>query len=420
MRVSVRIARNAAWLAGGEVVLKGALFAAGVMVARGLGKAAMGTFTVGYDAALVLMLVLAAGQAEVLIRETARRPDAGRALRRLSNEWQLRVALAVIPLAAAGSLLVTRPLLRWMLLAFIPYAALRSRLITAGAIFKGLDRMDVEVTARALELALVLVMLAPLAALKGPVWVAGLIFAAGATAGLAFVRARLRALPVGDAGAVTRSFLAREGAWFLGLSLSGQLLMRVGTFLLAFFGVAAEEIGGYGVAAAPVWGLLAAAQLLAVAAYPTLTRQAAEGALSARRVLAIGAAGAALGAVLGLGLYLIRVPLIGLVFGPQYLGTTRLLAVLVWALPGACAAMVLGVAVAACGRQSWALAFHSALVVLAVAANVLLIPRYGTAGVVAVAVGVQCLDLIAMLTIAALAALRPALPVAVLPGSEWE
>jgi PST family polysaccharide transporter len=420
MRVASRIACNAAWLGGGEVVLKGALFAAGVLVARGLGRAAMGTFTVGYDAALVLMLVLAAGQAEVLIRETARRPGAGRALRRLANAWQLRVALVMIPLAAVGSALVSRPLLRWTLLAFIPYAALRSRLVTAGAVFKGLDRMDVEVMARALELTLVLVLLVPLAALKGPVWVSGLIFAVGAAAGLVFVRVRLRALAAGEAGAIRGAFLAREGAWFLGLSLSGQLLMRVGTFLLALFGVSAEEIGSYGVAAAPVWGLLAAAQLLAVAAYPTLTRQAADGTLGVWRVLVIGASGAALGGVLASGLYLIRTPLIDFVFGAQYLGATRLLAVLVWALPGACAAMVLGVAIAACGRQIRALVFQALLVALAVVANALLIPRHGTAGAVAVAVGIQCVNLVAMATIAALAAARPSLPLAVPPAWEWE
>ena len=32
------------------------------------------------------------------------------------------------------------------------------------------------------------------------------------------------------------------------------------------------------------------------------------------------------------------------------------MAVLVWALPGACLAMLLGVLVAACGRQRWGLA----------------------------------------------------------------
>ena len=77
-RVAARLVRNVAWLGVGEVVLKGAMFAAGVLVARGLGPAAMGAFTVSYGAAMMLMLLLTAGQVEVVIRETARRPETAR------------------------------------------------------------------------------------------------------------------------------------------------------------------------------------------------------------------------------------------------------------------------------------------------------------------------------------------------------
>ncbi|HYB22291.1 MAG TPA: hypothetical protein VED41_00740, partial [Solirubrobacteraceae bacterium] len=161
-QVTARVARNLAWLTGGEVVLKGALFGAGVLVARGLGPAAMGDFTVAYGAALALMLLFAAGQVEVIIREVARRPDTSGSLYRAARSWQRRIALVAAPLAAAGTLLVRQPSLRWTLAAFLPYAWLRCWLITGGAVFKGLDRMDVEVGGRGAEVVLAVVLLAPL------------------------------------------------------------------------------------------------------------------------------------------------------------------------------------------------------------------------------------------------------------------
>ncbi|OYV97071.1 MAG: hypothetical protein B7Z68_04275 [Acidobacteria bacterium 21-70-11] len=294
-RTAGKLARNVAWLGAGEVVLKAALFAAGVLVARGLGPAAMGAFTVAYGAAMVLMLVLTAGQAEVLIRETARRPDAVRGLGRLSRAWQRRVALAAVPAAIAGAAFVPDPVLRWTLLGFVPYAWLRSGLVSVGASFKGLDRMEVEVGGRSVELGVALLLLGALAALAAPVWTTGLAFAAGAAGGLAVMLRQQRTLPDGAAPPVALGFLAREGAVFLVLNLGMQGALRLDTFLLAGFGVAREEIGRYGVAAAPVWGLLGVAQLFAVATYPTVARAAAAGRLRLRHIAAIVAGGGAAG-----------------------------------------------------------------------------------------------------------------------------
>jgi O-antigen/teichoic acid export membrane protein len=408
MRASTaRVARNLAWLAGGEVVLKGALFGAGVLVARGLGPAAMGDFTVAYGAAVVLMLMLNAGQIEVVIREVAKRPSAAVALYHAARAWQRSLALAAVPLAACAALLVRQPSLRWTLLAFLPYAWLRSWLVTGGAAFKGLDRMDVEVSGRGAELVTALLLLAPLALTTAPVWTTGLAFSLGAAAGVALIQLRFSSLPESGAAGVTPGFLAREGLAFLGLALTSQVTMRADTFLLASFGVAREEIGRYGVASAPVWGLLGLAQLLSVAVYPTMARAAGRGELRVGRVMALGGGGAALGVVLAVGLECVRFPLIRLVFGPAYLPAVPLLAVLAWALPGACTGMLLGAAVAACGRQAWGLWLRVAWVVLAVAANLLAIPRWGLMGAAGVAVIVSSTGLVGSLVIAALAVRYP-------------
>ena len=413
---AARVARNVAWLGAGEVALKGALFTAGVLVARGFGPAGMGAFTVAYGAALVVMQLLAGGQVEVLIRETARRPGDGRMLFVQARSYQRRLAAFVVPIAVAGATLVPAHELRWTLLAFVPYAFVRSWLITAGAIFKGLDRMDVEVRARALELAVALPCLAFLAFAELPVWGTGLAFTAGGAAGGAWIMTRLRELPAAAASPASRSLLVREGLPFLGLSMMHQLVGRIDSFLLAGLGVAQAEIGRYGVGAAPVQGAGAAAQVLAVASYPTLARAAAKGTLRARLAVAIAVAGAALGSVLALALFAVREPLVRVVFGPEFAGSAALLGVLAWGLPATCASMLAGTVLAATRRQSWPLATQSVLLLVSVAANLVAIPRWGVAGCAVVAVSVYSASAVVNTTLAVIAAVKatPA-PADVLP-----
>jgi O-antigen/teichoic acid export membrane protein len=415
-QLAATVARNVGWLAAGEVFLKGGLFVAGVLVARGLGPAAMGSFTVSYGAAVVFMLLLAAGQVEVVIREAARRPDEARGLSRLARAWQARIAVVAVPLAVAGAFLVPERSLRWTLLAFIPYAWLRCGLITAGAAFKGLDRMDVEVGGRGVELAVALAILTPSALLAAPGWTTGLAFSLGGAAGMVFVVGKLRGLHRSEAPSFSQAFMAREGLSFLGLNLAFQLLVRLDTFLLAALGVEQSRIGHYGVAGAPVWGLLGLAQLISLALYPTLARAAGRGELLPGRILALAAGGAALGVALAGALSLVKVPLVRLVFGVQYLDAIPLIAVLAWALPGACSSMVLGAVIGAAGRQSWSLTVQIALVILAGVANLVAIPRWGLPGCAAVVVGAQALGLLSTLAVALLAGARPRrYPDAVLP-----
>lgn len=406
-RVTARLARNVAWLGVGEVVLKGAMFAAGVLVARGLGPAAMGAFTVSYGAAMMLMLLLTAGQVEVIIRETARRPETARGLSHLSRAWQRRVALVAVPLCAVAAAFVPDGALRWTLVAFIPYAWFRSALISRGAVFKGLDRMAVEVGGRSAELGLALALLALLASVSAPVWATGLAFSAGAAAGMGVVLRSIRALPQGAEPGLDRGYLAREGAVFLVLNLGLQAMLRIDTFMLAGFAVAKDRIGVYGVAAAPVWGLLGVAQLVAVAAYPTLAKAATERLLSVRRVAAIALAGAAIGTLLAVAVTVVRVPLIRVVFGPQYIEAAQLVASLAWVLPGACLEMWMGVVVAACGRQRWGLATQGFVLLSAAAGDVIAIPRWGLAGCAGVAVAVWSAGALVALTVALLAVRSP-------------
>ena len=401
-----RVATNAAWLASGEVVLKGALFLAAALVARGLGPSAMGVFTVAYGASLVLAQLLAAGQVEVVIREVASSPQAGLGLYRAARRVQGRLAWLLVPAALFGAWWLGGAAYRWALLTFLPYAWLRCRLITAAAVFKGLDRMAVEVVGRSLEVAVALLVLSAAVTARWPVWVVGLAFSLGALAGSGYVLAQLARLG-GPRGGVAEAILRRQGLPFLGLAVVGQLLMRVDTFALAFFGVAAEAIGHYGAATTPVWGLLGVAQLLAVSIYPSASRAAGDGTLGPRHALLVGVAAWGLGAALAAALWVARDALVAAVFGPAYAEAGEVLAVVAWVLPPACGSMVLGVVVAALHRQSWALACQFGALVGAVAAYLYAVPRWALTGCAWTLVAVHWATFVATFVCALLAARRP-------------
>lgn len=388
MNVPTAVRRNLAWLAGGEVAIKGGLLLAGIVIARRGGPEAMGVFTVAFGAALVAAQMLAAGQPEVVIREVARAgPAAMVPLVRAAQRVQRRVAPWAAPLLLAGAAALAwrTPGLGWALLAFLPYAALRARLVVLTAAFKGRDRMEVEVAARGLELVVALALLGGAVLVGMPAWAPGVAFTVGAALGVARVG---RQLGRGESQAprVDEDALLREGLPFLGLAVATQLLMRVESLIQAGLGVPVAEVGQYGVAHAAVWSLVALSQLLALACYPSVSRAWGEGWLRPGHALALAAAGGMMGAVLAGALFLLRAPLVLGVFGGAYGAAAGLTGVLAWLLPGASAAMLMGVILAATGRQAWSLASQVALVTGVVVGNLLAVPRWGVVGSAAVAV----------------------------------
>ena len=376
------LARNAGWLGAGEGFVKAAIFIAAALVARATGAEGLGTFSIAYAAAVIVVIVLASGQQEVLIREVAGHPQAARSLLIRARRIQNRMGLFLIPAALVLSLLLTSGDLRSCLIAFLPYSVLRSILVLYGATFKGLDRMDVEVRARAVEMILVLTMLGLVILLHGPIWSTGLIFSAGAGVGLLWIRHLSRELhsATDEAAPLEITELSAEGRPFLAMSILSQLLMRADTFILAALAVSRKEIGYYAAAGAPVWGALALPHLLAMATYPTLSRDASEGERPRSTALFSLAFALSLGFALALTLFFLRSPLIRLAFGPGFESSVLLMSRLVWVLPPAVGMVFLGTVLASWRRQQLALGALSTVFLLFLILNLLLIPDYGTMG----------------------------------------
>lgn len=383
--VFTKIFRNVIWLGCGEAAVKGGLLAATMLVARGWGPSGLGTFAIGFSAALIAVMVLAFGQQEVLIREVARSPGDARGLLAGADLLQRRLGRWLLPAAAAAALVVADPQLRLTLLAFIPYAALRTATVTGGAAFKGLDRMDVEARARVIEVAAAVVLIAAGARWGWPVWTAGAAFSLGSGLGLWWLRLRVGVM--GEAGqpAPWRP-LAREGLVFMALAVAGQLLANLDRFLLALLGVARADIGYWGAAGTIVWAVIAIPQLLAVAMYPSFSRMAAAAGPRGRVGLAAGLGAAAAGLACGVLLRAAATPLLTLIFGADFEPAAPLLERAALALPGAFAMMVMGTVFAAWRAQRTALAIMAAAVAASCMLNLLWIPTLGVAAPANVAV----------------------------------
>ncbi|MFV2072350.1 MAG: oligosaccharide flippase family protein [Thermoanaerobaculales bacterium] len=371
-----RVLRNAAWLGIGEAGVKGGLFVAAVLVARGAGPSGVGTFSIAYSAALISILILAVGQQEVLIREVARSPERARLLVEGSESLQLRLGRWVVPAAAVGALLVGEAGLRFTLLAFLPYAVLRTATVTRGAAFKGIDRMDVEARARGLEIMLAVAILAVGALAAWPVWSTGIAFSLGAAAALVWIRRRQLASGE-DEGVADPSELLREGLPFAALAVLSQSLANADRFLLAFLDVGRTEIGYWGVAGTVVWALVALPQLGAVAMYPSISRYAKQGGSPRWVGLAASLGGAAAGLVAAGAVRWLGDPLIRLAFGAAFVPAVPLLHRLALALPGAFAMMAVGAVFAAWRLQRRALWILCGVTLLSLGLNLLWIPRLG-------------------------------------------
>ncbi len=371
-----RVLRNGIWLGAGEAAVKGGLLAVAILIARGSGPAGVGTFSIAFGAALIGIMILAFGQQEVLIREVARAPDRARTLLGLSNTLQRRLAVWLVPIAGAAAFLVSETNLRLSLLAFVPYVVLRTATVTRGAAFKGLDRMDVEVRARGLEIFVAVLGVGLGMTLAWPVWTAGVAFSLGAGLGLVWI-ARMSRMLGSDPPSGPGASAIREGLPFMVLAVLGQLLVNMDRFLLAFFGVARTEIGYWGAAATVVWALVAAPQLVAVAVYPTFSRLAHRGDTWRGAGLVSVVAGVAAGVLCAVALREVSGPLVHLFFGPDFEPAVPLMRRLSLVLPGAFAMMVVGTVFAAWRRQLLAMWVLAAAFGVSLTLNLVWIPDSG-------------------------------------------
>lgn len=388
-RAHRRLGRNFFWksAAEGSRALQALYF---VLLARRLGAADLGEFSVGFSAAMILAAVGDFGLNTVLTRQTA--VDRAQGARIFLQSAYLKAIFFAVLLAGAALWPGLGPRRAFVLL-FIGVAAGRNVIDQLSYFCLAYERLIVEAQMKFLLGLLSLGLAWFLLAARPSVGVAaGALLAAeafAAVAGLALISRRLadvprpeRRPPLGWPVADAEELVALS---LVAVALAG--FSRVDISFLKWLGVAAAEIGNYFAAERVIAMAGFLPGLLAIASLPVFSRP--EDAGHAATIFRLRRQLFAAGCAAGLALALAGGPLVALVYGARFRDAARPLAWLGAALPFMFVNHFSLIALIA-DKRSWQAAFAaSTAFALNVVVDALLIPRLGILGAAAGAVSAQ-------------------------------
>jgi PST family polysaccharide transporter len=391
-----RLLLNALSLLGAYLLPRLASFAAVVVAARVVGVSAFGAYGTAAALAVILSIAATLGMMQMLIRELARAPEAAPRLLGGANVVKGVSGLLMLAalLASALALGYSGDVVAASLLLGTAYA-IGSWAENYGAWFQAAERMGVWMQAQAVY-GLVAAGLGVTAVLatRSIVWFCAA-QVAGQLAGLAWLMAR------------TPAHLRL--VWGAPWPLMRRLLVTLVPFTAAFVVLTSyykvdillvegwrgnAEAGLYAAAYKFVDVAQALTIVLAAALYPRLSRavagsggQASERAAATRALeLTVVAAVPAAGM-----LWLLREPVVALLFGDAYAGAVPVLALLAAVLP-VLAVNVLGTFIlAAAGRMAAVAMLYSGALLMNVALNAAAIPALGAPGAALAMVVSECL-----------------------------
>ena len=372
-----------------------------VVAARVLGATQFGAYSTAAAFAVVLSIIATLGMTPLLVREIARAPErapgllaAAHAVKTASNVLMLALLL-VLSRYVMG---YPAPVVLAALLLGVSYAV-GAYTENLAAWFQAVERMHVWTQASAINgvvaggLGLGLV-----AGTRSLTWfcVAPILGQLGALAWLA-VRLPQEARQGGRIALAEALRLARALAPFAAAFVALTVYYKVDVLLLARWRDAAE-VGTYAAAYKLVDVVQALALVVAGAVYPRLSRAVAAGAGADPAEAAAGAAAAAADAPLpaaaarlsewmllavapaaGL-VFLLREPLIAVVYGHDYAEAAAVLGWLAAVLPALALNILAGYILGAAGLMRRVAGAYVLATAANVAANALLIPRYGAVG----------------------------------------
>ncbi|HEX7120120.1 MAG TPA: oligosaccharide flippase family protein [Longimicrobiales bacterium] len=398
-----RVGANAASLLAAYVLPRVCTLTAAVVAARVLGAGEFGAYGTAAAYAVILCIAATLGMMPLLIREIARDPAAAPGLLAAAHR---------IKLVSGAAMLVALPAIAHFVLGFPPHVTLAALLLGVGyalsafaenfgAYFQAVERMHVWLQANAAlgivtgVLGIVLVVWT-----RSVVWFCAA-WVAGQAAALAWLARRappeLRRPAAPAPGAVRR--LAAALAPFAASFIALTLYYKVDFLLLARWRDAAE-VGIYAAAYKFVDIAHALAIVVASAVYPRLSRAAAAAGTGGRapgtRVAELVLAAAVPASAL---LWLLREPIVRVVYGDAYLDAAPVLALLAAAIPPLTLDILAGYLLGAAGRMRYVAAAYAAATVANVALNALLVPTYGAIGSAAAMLGSETALAVALLVV---------------------
>jgi O-antigen/teichoic acid export membrane protein len=385
-QLSRTILRNSVFGLVAQIAIKLLSFAFTVLIIRNLGANDFGQYAAVIGFGTVFLFIADLGLAPYTVREVARlrdAPDGTEQIRALfADMLALRLILAVI----AGIMVISAAILTGRPGLMVGAIALNSLTVmlyavhgSSEALLSGYERLDLTSGVKVVN-QLIFVSLGALALWLGFGYY-GLIVAtmAGvAVMTLLVVRATQR-LGVRPGAVTPRRWLPLLRAAFpfgvIGLTLG--ISYRFDTVLLNIFS-GDLATGHYNAAYNLIFALVTLSNVLNTALYPSLSRQAALDPASLPQVYERILRYLLLVALpIAVGGFILAEPLIGLLFGAEYAPAAPLLAILIWVLPLMFLTEFLGYVVVIAGRES---RVARAIIIsssINIAANLLLIPRYG-------------------------------------------
>lgn len=397
-----RPAKNLAWLLVAEIVGKAAGFAFVVIAAHAVTKPEYGTFTFALSIVPLFLLVAAWGIDITTVRELARAPEH-------ASEWVgsglvLRVGLGglglLLSITVGAFFVESRE--AWLTLAVVGAALLLDELSRfVGVPFRAFEQMRpyafVVVINRLISVAAaVLVWL-----MGGGLIALGAAYTAGSLVALAYAwMAMRRAYPhlrIRDArgGPIVR--LWRVGTPLAIAALFTTAVFRIDALLLqALRGPV--ELAQYGVAYRFLESLLFVAWTLSTVVLPRIAR-AGIGTSSRRTTSRVLALALAFYLPIAVGTPFAAKWIIGLLFGSRYADAATAAAWLGAAGVGYAIAYILRIAVIALGRRAVVLQVSLVMLIINVALNLVVIPRYGFVGAAVTTVVTELFEAFALIVV---------------------
>jgi O-antigen/teichoic acid export membrane protein len=379
--------------------------AAVIVAARVLGTRNFGAYGTAGAYAVILSILATLGMMPLLIRDIARAPDhAPRLLRaaHLVKVFTNSVMLITLWVVATQVLHYPAPVVMAALLLGISYA-IGAFAENLAAYFQAVERMHVWMQASALfglvsggvGAALVLTTRSMVWFCVGPI--------VGQLASLLWLMSRAPAgVRHGDrADAADIRRMVQSLVPFAFAFIAMTIYYKADVLLLARWR-APEDVGEYTAAYKFVDILQALAIVAASAVYPRLAR-AAPRAVAGSRWAGTRVSELMLLATVPVacGLWLLRHPLIHMLYGAEYAGSVSVLSFLALAIPALGLNILAGYLLGAAGRIEWVALMYGLAAVMKIGLNVMLIPANGTSGAAIAMLSAEC-----VLAVMLLAALR--------------
>lgn len=390
------IARNSIILLAGQALTQIISLGLGIFIARSLGNAQYGKYVAAFAFAAVFSSFTSMGLDKLLTREMARHP--GKASELLRDSGFIRLMLLV----AAGLVMLATT----YVLDFGPeerLLALLAGLLTLAnsssdflrAVFQAFERMEYDSLTRLME-RIIAAGLLVVVLLKWPsvLSVVGALLLAGVATLLATLRlVRRFAWPHGSL-AHKQAFALLKTAIPFGIAVTGiGIMTRIDTFMVSRFRPPAE-VGWYGAAISIVLPFTLLPLAFSSSLYPHLSKQAGDpyvrnrtAELSLKWILLLGM-------LVSIFLISMAKPVILIVLGNGFAGAIPSLRILGAGVVLIFANTVLYNILGALDHQRWMAGSVCCELLLAVALNLILIPRAGIEGAAVAAIGREALGFV--------------------------